>query len=198
MKRSTAVYRARMALGARIRALRLQRGWTLERLAAESDVDVGTISALENRDSSRSKFAPALARALGVPLEELLSADELVRVEGSPPRSGQRPLQASEPTASYAANPAVSHIARTLRDLASLLIGIPEDMRPEIRQRMAELVDNADSQLGLSRIEALIQDAQRRASHFQQTPKTPHPAPQSTALPSSAISPRRGKQRPAR
>jgi hypothetical protein len=39
------------------------RGWTLEKLEEESGVAVGTISALENRDSSRSQYFPQLAKA---------------------------------------------------------------------------------------------------------------------------------------
>jgi transcriptional regulator with XRE-family HTH domain len=54
-----------MALGKQIRHHRTKKGWTLEKLSAESGVDVGTINALENRDSGRSKYAPELARALG-------------------------------------------------------------------------------------------------------------------------------------
>lgn len=61
-----------MAFGKILRQHREAQGLTLEQLAELSDVEVGTISALENRDSQRSKFAPQLARALGVPLEELL------------------------------------------------------------------------------------------------------------------------------
>lgn len=60
-----------MALGARIRYYREKAGLTLEQLSERSGVDVGTISALENRDSSRSKYATALAQGLGMSLEML-------------------------------------------------------------------------------------------------------------------------------
>lgn len=62
-----------MALGKNIKALREARGLTLEQLESLSGVDLGTISALEVRDSKRSLYAPALARALGVALEDLLA-----------------------------------------------------------------------------------------------------------------------------
>lgn len=65
------IFRA-MALGENIKRQRNARGYTLEELSELSGVDVGTISALENRDSARSKYAAALARALGVSLEHLL------------------------------------------------------------------------------------------------------------------------------
>jgi len=64
-----------MALGKKIRFLRNELGLTLEKLAERSGVDTGTISALEMRDSSRSMFAPQLARGLGVSLDDLLSDD---------------------------------------------------------------------------------------------------------------------------
>lgn len=65
-----------MAAGANIRRLRLDKGWTLADLSERSGVEVGTISALEMKNSSRSKYLGQLADALGV------SQDEL---EGRPP-----------------------------------------------------------------------------------------------------------------
>ncbi|WP_367274506.1 helix-turn-helix domain-containing protein [uncultured Variovorax sp.] len=68
-----------MALGKQVRHYRSGLGWTLERLSEESQVDVGTISAIEQRDSRRSQFGVALARGLGLSLEQLLdeSVDHL-------------------------------------------------------------------------------------------------------------------------
>lgn len=62
-----------MALGANVRYYREAAGYTLDRLSEISGVDLGTIFALEKRDSGRSKYASALAKALNVPLEVLLS-----------------------------------------------------------------------------------------------------------------------------
>lgn len=87
-----------MALGKQIRKYRLQLGWTLEQLEEKSGVPRGTISALEIRDSSRSNFAPALAAAFGLTLEQLLdaSADWLEKnqhnVEPAPDIQGQVPV----------------------------------------------------------------------------------------------------------
>lgn len=61
-----------MALGAQIKQLREARGWTLQHLSDVSGVEVGTIHALEARDSARSKFAAPLAAALEVSLEALV------------------------------------------------------------------------------------------------------------------------------
>jgi transcriptional regulator with XRE-family HTH domain len=61
-----------MSLGARVRYYREKREWTLEDLAERSTVDVGTISALENRNSQRSRFTGQLAKAFGLTIEQLL------------------------------------------------------------------------------------------------------------------------------
>lgn len=63
-----------MALGQNIKFLRQARGWTLEELSALSGVEVGTINALENRGSQRSKYAAPIARAFGISLEELVES----------------------------------------------------------------------------------------------------------------------------
>ena len=80
-----------MGLGQNIRRHRVGQGLTLEQLSERSGVDIGTISALENRDSVRSKYASAIARGLGLTVEELenggtdLAADRRSRsVEVSP------------------------------------------------------------------------------------------------------------------
>lgn len=90
-----------MALGARIRYYREKAGLTLEQLSERSCVDVGTISALENRDSSRSKYATALAQGLGMSLEmlEMEGADHDVAslISGAIP---QAPAPVGVPTSS--------------------------------------------------------------------------------------------------
>jgi phage repressor protein C with HTH and peptisase S24 domain len=61
-----------MAIGKNIRFHRKVRlGWTLERLELESGVDRGTISALENRDSSKSDHFVSIAKGLGLTIEQL-------------------------------------------------------------------------------------------------------------------------------
>jgi transcriptional regulator with XRE-family HTH domain len=63
-----------MGIGRQIRKYRLKSGLTLERLSEACGVEPGTINALENRDSSRSKYFPVIAKALGLSMEQL--ADE--------------------------------------------------------------------------------------------------------------------------
>jgi transcriptional regulator with XRE-family HTH domain len=61
-----------MSLGAQLEKYRALAGLQYRELAELSDVDVGTINALEKRKSKRSEHAPALARALGLTVEQLL------------------------------------------------------------------------------------------------------------------------------
>lgn len=60
-----------MATGSRIRYYRKKVGWTLDKLEEKSGVKRGTISALEQRDSERSEFFPAIAAAFGLTMEQL-------------------------------------------------------------------------------------------------------------------------------
>lgn len=65
-----------MALGKNIRQMRLARGWDLAALSERSGVDVGTISALEMRDSKRSQFVAHFAEAFGVTLSQLMQGED--------------------------------------------------------------------------------------------------------------------------
>lgn len=60
-----------MPLGNRIRYYREKAGWTLDQLSDRCGVDVGTISALENRNSQRSKYAVKIASGFGLTLNQL-------------------------------------------------------------------------------------------------------------------------------
>lgn len=60
-----------MGLGKQIRKYREKAGWTLDQLSTHSEVDVGTISALEQRDSKRSQYTAKLAQAFGLTIEQL-------------------------------------------------------------------------------------------------------------------------------
>lgn len=60
-----------MAIGKQIKHYREKLGLTQKDLAALAQVDIGTISALETRDSNRSSYFPALAQALGLTVEQL-------------------------------------------------------------------------------------------------------------------------------
>lgn len=84
-----------MALGARLKHFRTKAGFTLEQLSERSGVDVGTISALENRDSTRSKYAKDLARGLNLPLESLLGdiGDHALEAREQMPRYHAQEMQ---------------------------------------------------------------------------------------------------------
>lgn len=116
-----------MAIGKQIRKYRDQLGWTLQKLSTESDVDIGTISALEHRDSDRSKYFPAIAKAFGFTVEEL--ADES---KTHIPKPADRTLQWSvrETIAIYNVNP--EHEA-WLAEGIKILQGLnPNDLRAAV------------------------------------------------------------------
>lgn len=60
-----------MAIGKRIEHYRKVLGWQMKDLAARAEVEVGTINALEKRDSKKSEAFPAIAKAFGLTVEEL-------------------------------------------------------------------------------------------------------------------------------
>lgn len=67
----------RMGIGKNIEYHRdIRLGWTYEQLSEASGVEIGTLNAIEKRDSSRSKFFPDIARGLGLTLEELMLSPE--------------------------------------------------------------------------------------------------------------------------
>ena len=74
-----------MALGNQIKRYREKAGLTLDKLAALSGVPWGTIGAIERRDSTSSKFAPMIAAALQLTIDQLLDesrdySDQLVTI----------------------------------------------------------------------------------------------------------------------
>lgn len=75
-----------MSLGKNVKALRKAKGWDQKKLSLASGVAVGTISAIEVRDSVRSEFAPALASALGVSVDQLLGDDVPISTGPIPPK----------------------------------------------------------------------------------------------------------------
>lgn len=67
----------------------------MEDLSSRSGVDVGTINAIEKRDSRRTQYASAIARAFGVTVEELESGaiSSAAPPEPSPPPSDFVPIR---------------------------------------------------------------------------------------------------------
>lgn len=86
-------------MGKQIRRYRERDGLTLEQLSERSGVDVGTISALEQRDSKRSAYAGPIARAFGLTIEQLCDTSKTYPAVTAPP-------MAMEPVAVYRVKPA--------------------------------------------------------------------------------------------
>lgn len=76
-----------MALGSQVRHYREGLRWTLEKLSEKSGVDIGTIGALEKRNSSRSQYGVKLASAFGLTVEQLLDdgTDYLAQIKAGGP-----------------------------------------------------------------------------------------------------------------
>lgn len=75
-----------MSTGKQIANYRKKLGWTLAQLSERCGVDIGTISALENRASMRSKFFGPIASAFGLSIEQLL--DDSREYTPTPPPMG--------------------------------------------------------------------------------------------------------------
>lgn len=124
-----------MALGKNIRKHRDKQGLTLEKLSELSGVDVGTISALENRDSSRSKYASAIARGLRMTVEDLerdVNEDLATQLPTS-----------SEPTLSIPQNDPAEIVAEpTIADLLARFRGEMADLPEPLRKAVADLVSD--------------------------------------------------------
>lgn len=78
-----------MNLGERITVEREKRGWSITKLAERARMDIKTLSAIESRKSERSKFAPQIAKALGISTDDLLG------------EAGPRTLMAGSPSPEY-------------------------------------------------------------------------------------------------
>jgi transcriptional regulator with XRE-family HTH domain len=71
------------ALGRNLKRLRAARGWSQPELAKRSGVSLGFVRSLEqgHRRESTVGYAQALARALGVTVDDLLREDAAPTVE---------------------------------------------------------------------------------------------------------------------
>jgi transcriptional regulator with XRE-family HTH domain len=109
-----------MALGRQVRKYREQLGWTLLQLEEHSGVDTGTISALEARDSSRSKYSAALARAMGLTLDQLLDETNTYAASSTPlasDRPGVYAIPKRQPNADISISMAISALASHMTGL---------------------------------------------------------------------------------
>ena len=64
-----------IAFGLRARALRNERGWSLESMAAHSGVGRATVHRIESGDDTRLSTAERVAAAFGMPLADMLGPE---------------------------------------------------------------------------------------------------------------------------
>jgi len=62
-----------VAFGARARALRTERGWTLQAMASRPGLSIGAIRRVERGDNVRLGTAAKVAAAFGLSLPEMLA-----------------------------------------------------------------------------------------------------------------------------
>lgn len=146
-----------MGYGKQIRKYRTQAGLTLAELSQLADVDIGTISALEQRDSSRSQYFPQLAAALGLAFEQFVNPDFEGRIVATRhPQTGRvlRVRLAGPPTAAREddAGPASQPV---LDEAYEQLLADLEDLPPPRRSVFLEQIHKA------------ADEAREAAAHFE-------------------------------
>lgn len=133
-----------MGMGKQVRKYRVDAGLTLAELSELSTVDVGTISALEQRDSERSRFFPLIARALGLTVEQLMNpALEAQLVVTRDPRTQKvhsvRRVEADGSLAPVDDEPLLVKYGQVLADLEA----IPVPWRNRLLDRISDEADLA-------------------------------------------------------
>jgi len=139
-----------MALGKTVKSLREALGWTLKDLSKRSGVPVGTIGALEVRDSVRSEYAAKLAKGLGVPVEDLLSATATVNLTASSPTlvatgsASKQPLALAVPV-QVATENVSPELTEQCRAVMAMLATLPDDpvVRFQVLGQLAEIIAKA-------------------------------------------------------
>ena len=155
-----------MALGNNIRRLRKAKGWEQKDLAAASGVGVGTISAMEVRNARRSEYAPQLARALGIPTDDLYDDDAVTAVITQSMHPNTIDVQAIDVTDRRALPaPTTVTLAQALAVLGGALAPLDATARRRAGTLLADLADDPASHASLADILAMvIESGKRRAA----------------------------------
>jgi transcriptional regulator with XRE-family HTH domain len=119
-----------MAFGKNMDRIARAKGLSLADLARATGIGIGTLAAMRARDSESSKFAPRIAKALGVDVSELLA----------PPAAGYTPGTAA-PAAPIAAEPAPTAYHHALTPLEWQLIELYRGCSPSHRDEMLGLAN---------------------------------------------------------
>lgn len=170
-----------MSLGKNVRALRLARGWDLEELSRRSKVKGGTISAIELRESRRSQFAPELAAAFGLTVEQLMADETSVQsipaktdtVEGStgPVGAGDPSIPRQEAAAGEFT------LARALQVVAEALQDVDEMTRETAAALLSNLAKAPSSQPNIAAaMQALLHFSSGRGVETRDLVKQPEQA----------------------
>lgn len=135
-----------MALGKNVKTLRLQKNWTLKELSQRSNVPVGTIGAIEVRDSVRSEYASKLALALGISTDELVTGQSTPNPTDSAPLytgGANQPLATIEPA--QAAIKTIATLAQITEALAGYLMHMDDDGRDDAADILRKLAHKPEN-----------------------------------------------------
>jgi transcriptional regulator with XRE-family HTH domain len=152
-----------MATGNQIRKYRNKLGWTLEYLSEKSGVDVGSISALEIRDSQKSKFFSKIAKAFGITSDQLenVSTDWLSTSNAAPPAQSFSPKTsptnqpvAPDSTAKRAINS--DELLNAIQLLDDALHDADPQNRSMVGMMLQSMANNPQNAQVVSAIEALL------------------------------------------
>lgn len=140
-----------MGIGAKIKAVREALNMPQVRLADQANMSQQALHALEIRDSRRSVYFAAIARAFGVTLDDLLTlpADEIAAV-ASPP---YEPPKATAPTT----------VREPAKDLQ--LYSTPGDRQNELLRLFDELTPPQQAQF-LAELETQVKANRAIAAHY--------------------------------
>lgn len=125
-----------MALGKTVRTMRLARKWTLKELSKRSGVPVGTIGALEMRDSVRSEYAAQLAHGFGVSLETLLPATDFCETH--------RSYEPNNPVAKSNQTTSAIDIAESLHNLRTAALHLDDADRAAVAGYVSRMIIDPD------------------------------------------------------
>ena len=137
-----------MGYGRKLKAIREALGLTQPEVAAHTQVQQATISAIEIRDSTRSEHIPTLARFYGLSMDDLVADDldtlvaKALAHHASPGDIARPPpvglIEADSPARAAKAPPAPYDVPR---DIETELLRLLGELTPEQRQLLLKEVE---------------------------------------------------------
>ena len=163
--------KAQKIIGQRIRALREQRGLTLESLAAAADISYQYLSGVETgKENFSIGVLEGLARSLGVTLRSLVAAAyEDSESEAGAPTVNRKHFRAGVP---LPAGLTIAHVEAALNAAQSIIHRINRNLHEEVGQPLQSLIQGNNFSGLVSNIltNALDQHTPYKHNHVQRYP----------------------------